>query len=80
MQVEFVFVLWRAKTAARALCFNFLMAVGLRLTPLPSETSRCGLQAKLPGERLEKMKIKAETFCLALALLALMVGGSLHPT
>lgn len=38
------------------------------------------LEAKLPGEHLEKKEIKAETFCLALALPALMVGGSLHPT
>lgn len=79
-QVEFVFVLWGPKTAFRVLCFYFPMAVGLRLTPLPSEALRCGLQAKLPGEHLEKMKIRPKTFCFALALPALMVGGSLHPT
>lgn len=79
-EMEFVFGFWGTKTVSRVLWFYFPMAVGLRLTPFPSETLRYGLQAKLPSEHLEKTEIRAETFCLALALPALMVRGSLHST
>lgn len=40
-------------------------------------TSEVWLAGKLLG--LEKTKIRAGTFCLALGLPALMAGGSLHP-
>lgn len=65
-EMEFVFGFWGTKTVSRVLWFYFPMAVGLRLTPFPSETLRYGLQAKLPSEHLEKTEIRAETFCLAL--------------
>jgi len=67
-QTEFGFGLRGAKTVSSVLWFYFLMAVGLRLTLFPSETLRYGLQAKFQGKRLEKTKIRAETFGLALAL------------
>lgn len=77
VQMEFVFVLWGAKTISRLLWLYFPNPVVLRHAPFFSETLSYCLQEKSIGEHLKKTERRGRVF-LPCTSPAPMVEGSLH--